>query len=90
MPTVQFTSNLKRFYPDLCETNIHAQTISQLIKKINIKYPGIKNYIIDDQNILRDHVNIFINETMIKDRIMLQDKIHEGDNIFIMQALSGG
>jgi len=90
MPTVQFTSNLKRFYPDLREINIHAQTISQLIESINMKYPGIKNYLIDDQNILRNHVNIFVNETMIVDRIKLQDKIYENDNIFIMQALSGG
>ncbi|MCG8306200.1 MAG: MoaD/ThiS family protein [Cytophagales bacterium] len=90
MPTVQFTSNLKRFYPDLKETSVKAGTIAQLVDEVNKFFPGIKNYIVDDQNTLRDHVNIFINENMILDRIGLGDNIAAQDRIFIMQALSGG
>ena len=90
MPLVQFTSNLRRFYPDLKEIAVDAGTIPLLIDAINNKFPGIKNYIVDDQNSLRDHVNIFINEVMITDRKYLQDQIENDDTIFIMQALSGG
>ncbi|MCK5368225.1 MAG: MoaD/ThiS family protein [Cyclobacteriaceae bacterium] len=90
MPRIQFTSNLRRFYPNLSEIKIEAQTIAHAIEMINEKYPGIKNYIIDDQNILRRHVNIFINDTMIKDRVKLKDNIQKNDTVLIMQALSGG
>ena len=90
MATVKFTSNLKRFYPDLNATKTEAQTVAQLIEDINGRYPGLKNYIIDDQNRLRHHVNIFINQSMIQDRQLLQDKIGKNDSIYIMQALSGG
>ncbi len=90
MPTITFTSNLKRFYPELDSVQFDAKTISEVIDKIDIAYPGIKNYIIDDQRTLRHHVNIFINNTMIKDRINLQDRVDTKDTIFIMQALSGG
>ena len=90
MATVKFTSNLKRFYPDLNTTKIEAKTVAQLVEEINKQYPGLKNYITDDQNRLRQHVNIFINQSMIQDRLMLKDKVEMDDSIYIMQALSGG
>ena len=90
MAQVQFTSNLKRFYPNLNATNIEAETVAQLIDEIEKHYPGLKSYITDDQSRLRHHVNIFINQNMIQDRQLLQDKVEKHDNVYIMQALSGG
>jgi hypothetical protein len=90
MPIVKFTSNLKRFYPDLSPTTVPSKNIFQLIGHIEEKHPGIKAYILDDQNALRKHVNIFINNRMIRDRIHLGDELSKFDEVFIMQALSGG
>ena len=90
MPKIQFTSNLKRFYPSLSTLEIEGATISELIAKIDEKFPGIKSYIVDDQLRLRHHVNIFINEKMISDRETLNDQVEDTDEVFIMQALSGG
>ena len=90
MATVQFTTNLKRFYPDLDTMMIEAETVAQLGEEIDKHYPGLKKYITDDQSRLRHHVNIFINQHMIKDRQLLQDKIQKNDSVYIMQALSGG
>ena len=90
MPTVQFTSNLNRFYPDLKELEIEANTIAQLVEQIDKLFPGLKGYLVTDQNSLRDHVNIFINDNMVKDRHKLEDQIGQHDKVFVMQALSGG
>lgn len=90
MPIVKFTSNLKRFYPDLSETVVPSKNILQLIGHIDKRHPGIRTYILDDQNTLRKHVNIFINNNMIHDRIKLSDELSEFDEVYIMQALSGG
>ena len=90
MPIVKFTSNLKRFYPQLKELNLISETVADLLILIDKKYPGIKSYMTDDQGALRHHVNIFINNTMIKDRTSLSDRIDENDSVYIMQALSGG
>jgi molybdopterin converting factor small subunit len=90
MPIVKFTSNLKRFYPDLSETVVPSKNILQLIGHIDEMHQGIRTYILDDQNALRKHVNIFINNSMIQDRVNLSDEISEYDEVYIMQALSGG
>ncbi len=90
MPSVKFTSNLKRFYPDLKETELSVSTINDLVSELDSFYPGISDYIIDESGALRKHVNIFIGNDFIKDRLSLSDEISDSDTVYIMQALSGG
>nr|WKN35274.1 MoaD/ThiS family protein [Tunicatimonas sp. TK19036] len=90
MPNVKFTSALKRFYPDLQDTVVEGQTVSDLLEHINNTYPGIRQYLIDEDGSLRQHVNIFIDEELIHDRSNLTDAIDTANEVLIYQALSGG
>jgi molybdopterin converting factor small subunit len=90
MPTVNFTYALKRFYPDLASMEVQAQNVADVLHSLNQRYPGIKDYLVDEQGRLRQHVNIFIGDKLIKDKLKLTDPVAEGDEVFIMQALSGG
>ena len=90
MPTVNFTSNLKRFYPDLSPMKVEATTVAEALAQVEHNHTGLKNYILDENGVLRKHVNIFIGNDMIKDRQALADKLAEKDEMYIMQALSGG
>ena len=90
MPKVKFTSALKRFFPKLTESEVQGHTVSQVIDQINKKYPGIINYILDDNGNLREHVNIFLRGEVIGDRNDLTDPVEKGDELIFFQALSGG
>ena len=90
MAKINFTRALKRFYPDLSPMNIDCDKVCDLIDILETKYPGLKNYLVDDRGQLRKHVNIFVQEKLIKDRITLQDALKVDDEVYIMQALSGG
>lgn len=90
MPTVKFTSNLKRFYPDLTPLVVHGETVADVISEIEVHYTGLKDYIVDENGCLREHVNIFIGNDMIKDRLTLKDELKGKDELYVMQALSGG
>ena len=90
MATVNFTQALKRFYPELDTMEIEANDVNEVIKSIETKFPGIENYLIDDQRVLRKHVNIFVDGTLIKDREQLTDALTSDSEVYIMQALSGG
>ncbi len=91
MPKVSFTKALKRFYPTL-ENKIYIKgdNISEILDGIEEKHPGIKDYIVEENGQLRKHVNIFCGEDPIDDRITLSDMVGEEDEVFIIQALSGG
>lgn len=90
MVTVRYTKALKRFFPDLKESSTKASTLTDILYEINVRYPGIKNYILDEQGMLRKHVNIFIDGEMIQDRLELSDPIGENSEVYFIQALSGG
>ena len=90
MPVVKFTANLKRFYPELNTMTVESDSIPQLLEVLEHKYPKFRHYIVDEQGRLRKHVNIFIGEELIRDRLNLSDPIGENDEVYIMQALSGG
>jgi len=90
MPIIKFTRALKRFYPDLDTLQLEAQTIAEIINKVETDYPGLSDYIVNERGSLRKHVNIFIANTLISDRENLSDRVEPNDEIYIMQALSGG
>ena len=90
MPKVQFTYALKRFYPDLREMIVSTGTVADILKMVDQKYPGLRDYLVDEKGRLRKHVNVFIGNELIRDRDVLADVVDIEDEIFIMQALSGG
>lgn len=90
MPVINFTSALKRFYPNLQPISIEGQTVADILKKLDATYPGLTDYLINEHGALRHHINIFIGDKMIRDRDCLSDEINKGDEILIFQALSGG
>jgi molybdopterin converting factor small subunit len=90
MPKVQFTRHLKTHFPTLSEVEVEGGTVGQVVVALDQRYPGLKSYLTDDQGSLRRHVNIFVNEELIRDRTRLTDVVRPRDRLFVMQALSGG
>lgn len=90
MPTIKFTTNLKRFYPELSEIELESLDLNEILDQLESKFKGIKDYVVDEQGQLRKHVNIFIGDELVRDRIKLSDTVKPTDEIYIMQALSGG
>jgi molybdopterin converting factor small subunit len=67
-----------------------GKTLQAVFEEMETNYPGVRRYVLDDQGQLRQHVNIFIDGNLIKDRTHLSDSFRENSEIYIMQALSGG
>jgi len=90
MPTIRFTSALQRFFPNLQSAEVEGQTVSELLQKVDELYPGLTAYLVDEHGELRQHVNIYIGENLLRDRKKLQDTVQASDEILVFQALSGG
>lgn len=88
MPRVQFTPILKRFFPALGPAQAQSLQIDALLEELEQQYPGLKDYLLDEQGELRQHVNIFVNDELVRD--FHQRELNPKDEVFIMQALSGG
>jgi molybdopterin synthase sulfur carrier subunit len=90
MSTVKFTHALSKFFPGLKNTPAQGSTLVEILGEMEACYPGVRGYLLDEQGRLRNHVNIFIDGALIKDRTSLSDSFSQNCEIYIMQALSGG
>ena len=86
------TSHLYRFFPVLekREINVNAGTVAEVLQEVNKIAPGFSDYIVDERGVLRQHVNVCINDTFVVDRNTLSDCVNDDVTVFIFQALSGG
>ena len=90
MVKVKLTSALRRFFPDLHTMQTNPNSLIEILHALDDSFPGISDYILDDQRQLRKHVNIFIDGCIIEDRENLEMKIQDNSEVYIIQALSGG
>ncbi|MBI1994060.1 MAG: MoaD/ThiS family protein [Deltaproteobacteria bacterium] len=64
-----------------------GRTLGEALARIDQDYPGFRFRIIDEQDGIREHIKIFINEKPVRD---LSAPTEPGDTIHIICALSGG
>jgi len=50
----------------------------------------LRSYVLDEQGRLRKHVAIYLDGTVIADRLRLSDPVAPQSEIYVLQALSGG
>lgn len=76
-----------RSYTGADEVEASGATLGALLADLDARFPGIRFRMIDEQDAVRRHMRIFINGEPVK---ALDHRLHETDEICIVQALSGG
>lgn len=66
---------------------VDALSVGQAIEALDRRFPGVAFRIIDEQQQIRPHMNIFLGEDKVQD---LASAIEDGDELYIVGALSGG
>ena len=89
MPRVTFTSNLQR-HLDCPSLEVAGTQVAEVLNAVFVEKPLLRSYIVDDQGRLRRHVNVYVNNAMVRDRDGLSDPVGSNDEVFVFQALSGG
>src|ERR1700691_4880141 len=85
MVRVSFTPNLRRHLP--CPSlDASGGTVGEVLAEIFARQPRLKSYVLDDQARLRRHVIVYLNSR----KVDLAAPVASGDEVYIMQALSGG
>ena len=89
MATVIFTMNLQR-HVSCPRSDVPGRTVRQVLDAAFANNAQARGYVLDDQSALREHMVVFIKGRPIADRIGLSDPVGADDEIYVMQALSGG
>jgi sulfur-carrier protein len=89
MADVHFTSNLRR-HVDCPSMTVVGETVRAVLDAVFLVNPRLETYVLDDQRSLRKHMRILVNGLAISDRDTQSDAVQPDDEVWVMQALSGG
>jgi len=74
-------------YTETPEVEAEGDTVADLLADLDRRYPGIRHRMIDEQDGIRPHMRIFVNRERV---VAIESQLEPGDEIQILQALSGG
>ena len=64
-----------------------GESVGALLADLDRRYPGIRFRMVDEQDRIRPHMKVFVNDEAVRD---LMTAIAPTDEVTIIQALSGG
>lgn len=76
-----------RSYTQAGEVEAQGATLGEVLADLERRFPGIRFRMVDEQDRPRAHMRFFINGQQVFD---LSRPLAEGDELAIVQALSGG
>ena len=78
---------LRSYTNERREVEADGATLGELLADLDRRYPGIRFRMIDEQDAIRRHIRIFVNGDQVR---ALGVPLARADEVFIVQALSGG
>lgn len=87
--SVTFAASLQRHIP-CAPQNVAPASLREVLRAALLAAPELSHYIFDDQANIRKHVAIFINRDLLKNRADLTQHLQAGDQVLVVQALTGG
>ena len=89
MPIVSFTPALARFLA-APTARVEGATVGEALAAVFASRPALRGYVLDDQGALRRHVAVYLRGEPVADRSGLGDPVGPDDEIYVLQALTGG
>ena len=86
---VEFAASLRR-HVDCAPQQVGPGSLREVLVAALAAAPGLTGYVFDDQQHVRKHVAVFVNQRMHLDRQRLDQPLAAGDHVLVVQALSGG
>lgn len=85
--TVRVASPLRSYTAGAAEVRAAGATIAELLADLERDHPGMRFRMIDEQDRIRPHIRIFVNQREVR---TLDEPLRARDEVHLICALSGG
>jgi len=75
-------------YP--CEVEVEGETARDALRALTTRHPTLGRHLFDERDALREHVLCVHNGRQLRESSLDAATLGEGDELAIMQAVSGG
>lgn len=74
-------------YTKAAKVEASGATLAELLADLDRQYPGLRFRVVDEQDRMRGHMRFFVNNEQVFD---LSHPLRPADEVYLLQALSGG
>ena len=85
--TVRIASPLRSYTNGASSVAASGATVAEVLADLETRYPGMRFRMIDEQDRIRRHVRVFVNN---REAATLAEPVEGGDQVHLICALSGG
>ncbi|HEX2372559.1 MAG TPA: ubiquitin-like small modifier protein 1 [Actinomycetota bacterium] len=90
MPTVHLPSALSGHAAGQRRVDVAGATVGKALAALGQAHPGVGQRVLDDRGVLRRHVNVYVNGESIRYLDGVETPVGDGDELWILPAVSGG
>ena len=87
---VRIPTPLRRLTDGNSKVTSDGSTLIEVVNSLNSQFPGIKERLCDENNELRNFVNIYINGEDVRFLDGINSSVKDGDEVSIVPAVAGG
>ena len=88
--TVRIPTQLRTLSGGASEVALEGATVNDVLKNLDVKFPGFGTRIFDDAGALRRFVNVFLAEEDIRFMDGVNTAVSDGQVLSIVPAVAGG
>ena len=88
--TISIPTALRQFAGGQTEIHVNAATAREALEQLTTTHTELRRHLFNDQNALRNFVNIYVNDEDVRQRGGVDTAVTDGDTILIVPAIAGG
>jgi MoaD family protein len=88
--TVKLPTILRKFAGDQARVPAEGATLSEVLKDLESRHPGITKNVIAEDGGLHRFINVYLNDEDVRYLGSLETEVADGDTVSILPAVAGG
>src|SRR5258708_24018922 len=90
MAKIIIPTALRQYTAQADQIDLAGGTVNDLLTSLTERYPDLHKHLYNEQNRLRNFVNIYLNDEDVRYLQKGATEVSEGDTIYIIPAIAGG
>ena len=87
---VRIPTILRNYTDGESEVGASGATLAEVFDDLDVRFPGIKGRILDEQGTIRRFVNVYVGNDDVRFLDALQTPTEEGAQVSVIPAVAGG
>src|ERR1700704_5218370 len=88
--TITIPTPLRQFAAGQSQIDVEARTAGEALAQLTSVHADLRRHLFNDQNVLRNFVNVYVNDQDIRHSDGSETPVKDGDTMMIVPAIAGG